>query len=46
VLVFVDGVRAQRAFPQPIGRTHDAAPPPPAPQGPKTNYRASEPPKL
>jgi putative transposase len=40
VLVFVDRVRMQRAFPQPIGRTHDAASPPPAPQGPKTDYLA------
>jgi transposase InsO family protein len=40
VLVFVEGVRTQRALPQPIGRTGDAAPPatPPPPKGPKTDY--------
>ncbi len=38
VLVFVDGVRTQRALPQPIGRTGDAATPPPPPSGPKTDY--------
>jgi transposase InsO family protein len=39
VLVFVDGVRTQRALPQPFGPTGDAttAPPPP-PSGPKTDY--------
>jgi transposase InsO family protein len=41
VLVFVDGVRTQRALPQPIGRSGDTAPPPsPAPTGPKTDYLA------
>lgn len=41
VLVFVDGVRTQRALPQPIGRSDDTAPPPPpAPTGPKTDYLA------
>jgi len=42
VLVFVDGVRRQRALPQPIGRSGDTAspPPPPAPTGPKTDYLA------
>jgi transposase InsO family protein len=40
VLVFVEGVRTQRALPQPIGRSGDAAPPatPPPPKGPKTDY--------
>jgi len=39
VLVFVDGVRTQRALPQPIGKTGDTAtPPPPPPSGPKTDY--------
>lgn len=40
VLVFVDGVRTQRALPQPIGRTDDTATTPPAapPRGPKTDY--------
>jgi len=38
VLVFVDGVRTQRALPQPIGRTGDAPTPPPPPSGPKTDY--------
>jgi hypothetical protein len=40
VLVFVDGVRAQRALPQPIGKTGDIAAPPPPPDGPKTDYLA------
>jgi len=41
VLVFVDGVRTQRALPQPIGRSGDTTPPPPpAPTGPKTDYLA------
>lgn len=40
VLVFVDGVRMPRALPQPIGRSGDAAPPPPTPTGPKTDYLA------
>jgi putative transposase len=41
VLVFVDGVRTQRALPQPIGKTGDVAPPPPPPpDGPKTDYLA------
>jgi putative transposase len=40
VLVFVDRVYKQRAFPQPIGRSDDTASPPPAPTGPKTDYLA------
>jgi len=40
VLVFVDGVRTQRALPQPIGHSGTTAPPPPAPTGPKTDYLA------
>lgn len=42
VLVFVDGVRTQRALPQPIGRSEAGAspPPPPPPTGPKTDYLA------
>jgi transposase InsO family protein len=39
VLVFVDGVRRGRAFPQPIGRQAEPAPPPP-PAGPATDYLA------
>jgi putative transposase len=41
VLVFVDRVRTQRAFPQPIGHSGEATatpPPPPPPSGPKTDY--------
>jgi putative transposase len=40
VLVFVEGVRTQRALPQPIGRSDDAATPAttPPPKGPKTDY--------
>ncbi len=40
VLVFVEGVRTQRALPQPIGRSGDDATPatPPPPKGPKTDY--------
>jgi putative transposase len=40
VLVFVEGVRTQRALPQPIGRSGDTAPPatPLPPKGPKTDY--------
>lgn len=40
VLVFADGVRTQRALPQPIGKTDDGATPspPPPPDGPKTDY--------
>lgn len=39
VLVFVDGVRTQRAHPQPIGKPDaPATPPPPPPSGPKTDY--------
>lgn len=37
VLVFVDGVRRGRAFPQPVGRLSDPPPPSP-PKGPKTDY--------
>jgi putative transposase len=39
VLVFADGVRTQRALPQPIGNPDDGATPaPPRPRGPKTDY--------
>lgn len=38
VLVFVDGVRTQRAVPQPIGKPDAPATPPPPPSGPKTDY--------
>lgn len=40
VLVFVDGVRTQRALPQPIGKTAAPATSPPPPSGPKTDYLA------
>lgn len=41
VLVFIDGKRAQRALPQPIGRVpDDAEQKPAAPAGPKTDYLA------
>jgi len=41
VLVFVDGKRAQRALPQPIGRVPEAdTAKPAAPAGPKTDYLA------
>jgi transposase InsO family protein len=43
VLIIVDDKRAQRAFPQPIGRVADAASspaPPKAPAPPKTDYLA------
>jgi putative transposase len=39
VRVLAEGMLPQRAFPQPIGRTGDAAAtPPPAPSGPTTDY--------